>query len=282
MKSNITDNESAKMSTSHGVIQGDNAQTVVDGKHQVIMAAEAFGDGQDGRHLSLMMPGVKEHIKAIGLGDDDLEGKQFLSDSNYFSDTNLETCEDEQLDASIPDCNFRKRDPCFADQERYKPKKKKKKRKRFGVDDFTYDESTRCYRCPNGKLLRLNAREHRLKHRVYRRYIADEEDCRDCPFRSKCLAQKKTTRKPLGIPVDEPVTKEKSRCQTMIEKIDTPEGKQRYSQRLPLVEPVFANIRTQKGLDHFTLRGKQKVDIQWTLSAMVQNIEKLANYGNLI
>jgi transposase len=281
IKSNITDNESAKMSSSHGVIQGYNVQAVVDGKHQVIVAAEAFGDGQDGRHLSLMMPGLKENIKAIGLGDDYLEGKQFLSDSNYFSDANLKTCEDEKLDAYIPDCNFRKRDPRFADQKRYKPKKKKRQKKRFGLDDFTYDEATKCYRCPNGKLLRLRVHEHRLKHRVYRRYVANEEDCWECPLRNKCLSQKKTKRKHLGIPVDEPVTKEKSRCQKMIEKIDTTEGKQRYSQRLPIVEPVFANIRTQKGLDHFTLRGKQKVDIQWTLYALVHNIEKLANYGNL-
>jgi hypothetical protein len=67
----------------------------------------------------------------------------------------------------------------------------------------------------------------------------------------------------------------------MIEKIDTTEGKKRYSQRLPIVESVFANLRMQKGLNRFTLRGKQKVAIQWTLSAMVHTIEKLANYGHL-
>ena len=93
--------------------------------------------------------------------------------------------------------------------------------------------------------------------------------------------QKKTKRKHLGIPVEEPETTPKSRCQKMIEKIDTAEGKKRYSQRLAIVEPVCANIRTQKGLDHLTLRGKQKVDIQWTLYAMVHNIEKIANYGEI-
>jgi len=280
IKSNITDNESAKMSTSHGVIQGYNAQAVVDGKHQVIVAAEVFGDGQDGQHLTLVMPRLKENMAAIGHGEGYFEGKPFLSDSNYFSDTNLKTCEDEGLDAYIPDCNFRKRDPRFANRKRYKPKKKGKK-KRFGVDDFTYDEATQGYRCPNGRLLSLKAREHRVRHRVYRYYAADEQDCQDCRVRSKCLSQKRTKRKHLGIPVDEPVTKPKSRCRQMIEKIDTPEGKQQYSQRLAIVEPVFGNIRTQKGLDHFTLRGKPKVDIQWMLYAMVHNIEKIANYGEV-
>lgn len=37
IKSNITDNESAKMKTSHGVIQGYDGVAVVDSKHQVII-----------------------------------------------------------------------------------------------------------------------------------------------------------------------------------------------------------------------------------------------------
>lgn len=282
IKSNITDNESAKMATSHGVIQGYNAQAVVDDKHQIIVVAEVFGDGQDAQNLSRILPRAKAIMQALGHGETGFHDTSWLADSNYFSDGNLETCDQEHLNAYIPDGNFRKRDPRFANQERYKPKKKHKKhKKRFGVEDFTYDEATECYRCPNGKLLRLRVHEHRVRHRIYRRYVADEEECRDCPFRSKCLSQKKTKRKHLGIPVDDPETKPKSRCQQMIEKIDTAEGRKQYSRRLEIVEPVFANIRTQKGLDHFTLRGKQKVDIQWMLYAMVHNIEKLANYGKI-
>jgi hypothetical protein len=158
---------------------------------------------------------------------------------------------------------------------------RRRKKTRFGNDDFSYDEVTQGYRCPNGKILRLKAREHRVHHRTYRRYVSDEQDCQACPFRTKCLSQKRTKQKHLGIPVDEPVTKPKSRCQQMIEKIDTPEGRQQYSRRLELVEPVFGNIRIQKGLDHFTLRGKEKGDIQWLLYGMVHNIEKITHYGNV-
>ncbi len=43
VKSNITDNDSAKMKTSNGVIQGYNGVAMADSKHQVIVAAEAFG-----------------------------------------------------------------------------------------------------------------------------------------------------------------------------------------------------------------------------------------------
>jgi len=58
-------------------------------------------------------------------------------------------------------------------------------------------------------------------------------------------------------------------------KIDDPHGKQIYARRLAIVEPVFANIRIQKRLDHFTLRSKAKVDVQWKLFALVHNIGKM-------
>jgi hypothetical protein len=64
----------------------------------------------------------------------------------------------------------------------------------------------------------------------------------------------------------------------MAKKIDTEHGRKIYNQRIAIVEPVFANIRFQKGLDRFTLRGKAKVTIQWLLYCMVHNIEKIMSY----
>jgi Transposase DDE domain len=52
-----------------------------------------------------------------------------------------------------------------------------------------------------------------------------------------------------------------------------------YGQRFATVEPVFGNIRHNKRLNRFTLRGQRKVDGQWKLFCMVHNIEKLANAG---
>jgi hypothetical protein len=65
----------------------------------------------------------------------------------------------------------------------------------------------------------------------------------------------------------------------MRERIDTPEGRAQYAQRFATVEPVFANLRANKRLDRFTLRGRAKVDTQWKLYCLVHNIEKLANAG---
>ncbi|MBN1009245.1 IS1182 family transposase, partial [Amphritea sp. ZJ14W] len=47
VKSNITDNDSAKMKTAKGVIQGYNGVAAVDSKHQIIVHAQAYGAGQE-------------------------------------------------------------------------------------------------------------------------------------------------------------------------------------------------------------------------------------------
>ena len=49
-----------------------------------------------------------------------------------------------------------------------------------------------------------------------------------------------------------------------------------YNKRIAIVEPVFGNLKN-KGMDRFTLRGKQKVNTQWQLFSLVHNIEKIAH-----
>ena len=61
-KSNITDNESAKMKTHRGVIQGYDGITATDGKHQVIVHAHAFGEAQEHDLLEPMIKGVRNNF----------------------------------------------------------------------------------------------------------------------------------------------------------------------------------------------------------------------------
>jgi transposase len=289
IKSNVIDNDSAKMPTAHGVIQGYNAQALVDDKHQIIVHAEAMGNGQDHENLSPMLDGAKENMKAIGKDDDYFSGKELSADANYHSTTNLRKCEEENINSYIPDTGFRKRDERYKNQDRFKdgvnkrPKKKEPsaKRKTFPLEEFEYDDEAGKYKCPNGKFLNRQSLNHKVRNKVYHYYRAREADCRECSLRSKCLARKNGKTRALLIPLGYIENQEKqfSLSQKMKEKIDTDEGKAIYSKRLATVEPVFANIRSQKRLDRFTYRGKVKVNIQWMLYCMVHNIEKIMNYG---
>jgi transposase len=272
LQSNVTDNESAKMMTSHGTIQGYNAQALVDKEHQIILHAEAFGSGQDNQHLAPMVDGAKDNLKKIGQAEDYFEDKIFTADTNYHNQSTLEKCQDEKLDAYIPDRKFRTRDERFATQSRYQPKKGKK----FVLQDFKYDQAKDCYICPNDKILKLKLKRHIQDRNIYRRYMADAKDCSRCSLKSKCFYHKNTKRRTLDVPIG---AEESNFSKAMLEKVDSESGRKIYPQRMAIVEPVFANIRTQKRLDRFTLRSKIKVNIQWMLYCMVHNIEKITNYG---
>jgi len=72
---------------------------------------------------------------------------------------------------------------------------------------------------------------------------------------------------------------EENHLDRMKEKIDSDLGREMITRRFATVEPVFGNLRGNKRLHRFTLRGKTKVDGQWKLYCMMHNIEKLANHG---
>ena len=117
-QSNITDNDSATMMTSHGAVQGYNSQALIDAKHQVIVHGEAFGDGQDHGHVPPMLTGALANLQSLGHGPDYFKGKILTADSNYHTQVNLQECQELGLDAYIPDRKFRNRDPRFATQKR--------------------------------------------------------------------------------------------------------------------------------------------------------------------
>jgi transposase len=282
IQSNVTDNQSAKRPTSQGVIQGYNAQAFVDSKHQIIIHAEAFSS-QDHENLAPMISGAQQNLQDLGKEPDYFKGRQLTADSNYYSYTNLALCQAESLDAYIPDMQFRKRDQRFIEQHRFnnrihtlRGKRSTAKEKTFTATDFVFDDAQQVYRCPQGKVLKRGARSQHNRYRVYDIYRARQKDCAHCQVRSRCLSKPDTPRRNLSVEVG---SQQPSLIEQMKAKIDTPQGQQIYARRLAIVEPVFANIRLQKRLDHFTLRSKAKVDVQWKLFALVHNIGKIHHYG---
>ena len=108
------------------------------------------------------------------------------------------------------------------------------------------------------------------------------EHCGSCEMRSQCIRNPSTpARQVTKITGGVPHNTQSPAVKQMIERFDTDRGRHYYSRRMGTVEPVFANIRGNLGLNRFTLRGRAKVDTQWKLFAIVHNIGKLAAYGKL-
>lgn len=284
VQSNVTDNESAKMKSSHGIIQGYNANAMVDQKHQVIVHGEVFGEGDDGAVAEAMLQGAQAHLEAAGCGTAVLEDAVVSADTGYFSIRNLEAFEAAGVDAYVPDPKFRQRDPRLAEARRFRRATDKRKeqyrskRQWFGPQDFRFDEKSQRLICPAG--VRLHRKGHQIKTTegyLVSCYRAAKSACLKCELRMQCLRNPQSGH-PRQVRVFHGRVTE-TLTSRMKAKIDTPEGRAVYSRRLGTVEPVFANIAAQKGMDHSTLRTRRKVNIQWRLYCLVHNLEKIGRYG---
>jgi len=114
VKSNITDNDSAKMSTSKGTIQGYNSIATVDRKHQIIVDAQAFGEGQEHHTLQPVLNTVFERFERLGI---DLDDPVITADTGYANEANMKYLHENDINGYIPDNQFRQRDPKFTQQQ---------------------------------------------------------------------------------------------------------------------------------------------------------------------
>ncbi len=277
-QSNLTDNESAKMATGKGVIQGYTGVATVDEKHQVILDAQAHGTGSE---QELLVP-VVEAVKAQMGGQTAL-----TADAGYHSEAGLKAMAAAEIDAYIPDNGYRKRDERYQEQEIHKAKPDPLYDKRPQVDkprlfqpqDFTLDPEQKTCTCPAGKRLYGNGGNCTINGYRAMKFQGAKQDCQPCELRARCLRTPgKTPTRQVSFFLGK-VPGQESHPDRMKSKIDTALGKAMITRRFATVEPVFGNLRNNKRLDRFTLRGRRKVDGQWKLYCLVHNIEKLAHHG---
>lgn len=286
VKSNITDNESAKMTTSKGTIQGYNGLAAVDKKHQIIVEALAFGDGAEHHTLKPVLDGVTSRYQNAGIHEDILAEQVFVTaDTGFSNEANYAYLKEEGINAYIPDNQFRTRDRAFARQ-----KEKHGKRHRdtlvgikqvIPASEFQFDKRRKRCVCPAGKELLLY-REERVSEGKRKLFFEGRlTDCRHCPLKHQCMRNPGSadTRDGHGRQVSTTWTNGRTATDWMKRRVDSIEGKTIYSHRMSVVEPVFGNIGTNKRLNRFSLRGREKVQGQWRMFCLVHNIEKLMRYG---
>ncbi len=281
VKSNITDNESAKMKTPKGVIQGYCGLAVSDDKKQVIITGEAIGSSDEFAMLQPMVEMSRENFREIRKDKNIFEKAKLSGDAGFCSEENLEWLDKERIDAYIADGNFRKRDPRFATADRHKPRKPAAIRTRFKQKDFKVDLKTDTCICPSGKKLWVKSRNAVIKGHPYIQFKGHVEDCKNCSLRKRCLSNEKQKSPRTFNWSRGDQTNHHPFTQNMIKKIDSEQGRHQYSRRLGIIEPVFGNIASTLGLNRFSLRGKLKVNTQWLLFCITHNIGKIQRYGSI-
>jgi len=278
-KSNVTDNDSAKMATSKGVIQGYTAVAAVDAKAQIIVAAQAHGSGSE---QSVLLPMVESTV-GIRTGQ-----TLITADAGYHSEANLKGLYELGVPALIADGLMRRRDKRFADQAKYKAladplwdktTAASESTTKFTPSDFHYDPVTNSCICPAGKKLYSTGSHCTTHGRLHHKFQGPKRDCVPCALRHKCLRHPERTETRQVAFFAKNQSSPLEFTERMKAAIDSERGRKLYGRRIATVEPVFANLRHNKRLDRFTLRSKLKVNTQWNLYCLVHNIEKLAHHG---
>ena len=288
VKSNITDNESCKMTTSKGTIQGYTGVATVDKKHQIIVDAQAFGEGQEHHLLQPVLEKVKERFNKLGISKNIYrKGVVVTADTGYANEGNMQYLHENKINGYIPDNQFRSRDANFNTQKsKYKKRHPKKKGKLIASTEFKFDAKQMTCTCPAGESMWLKQQmvDKYNNNKAY--FVGKVSKCRECKLKSQCMRNPKTADQPSGMGrqvsfILKKNDKSPKFTDWMKHRVDSDEGKQIYSHRMSVVEPVFGNIGTNKRLNRFSLRSRSKVQGQWQMYCMVHNIEKLAKYGKI-
>lgn len=270
-KTNLTDPDSSTLkSGGGGATQGFMGVSVVDDSYQVITASDIAEETEQ----KAFIPMLNQVENNLGIS---LKGKQVLADAGFNTISNAAYCFDHEIDAYLADGGMRSRNPLYKDRDRKKPKNRQ--RQFFKSGEFHYDEKNNRCLCPSGKEMWLACDDYLLNGEHYKRFVGHLNDCRQCPLQAQCMRKppkeqgrqvsiKKGTVSNLPRPYD-----------LMKEKIDSAEGRDIYSHRMGMVEPVFGNIKHNLGLRWLSLRGLSKVRGQWLLFCMVHNMVKIQRYG---
>ena len=176
----MTDNDSAKMATSKGVIQGYAAQAAVDASHQVIVAADVTGSGSE---QSMLLPMI-EQTEAVRSTH-----TIFTADAGYHSQENLQALHDAGIAAMVADGQMRKRDERFATQGHQKTKPdplydksggQRQPLRLFRPGDFIVDAQANSCICPAGQTLYSNGGHCKINGRIAHKFTGTKAGCGAC------------------------------------------------------------------------------------------------------
>lgn len=75
------------------------------------------------------------------------------------------------------------------------------------------------------------------------------------------------------------IPKDSTKLERMSRKLRTKKGRETYSKRKGIVEPVFGQIKEGRGFRRFLLRGIENVMAEWDLICLTHNLLKVFRSG---
>ncbi|WP_342468503.1 IS1182 family transposase [Ureibacillus sp. FSL K6-3587] len=229
---------------------GYNVQIATEG--QYALAYGIFPNPTDTRTLIPFLNEIEKHYFPLP--------KYIVADAGYGSEQNYEDIlSNRKCEALIPYTMYEKE------------QKKKYKQNPFHPDNWTYDEESDTYTCPNQQRVTFRYRSVRTDKTGFKRElkIYECENCSGCPFRSSCTKAKEGNHRKVMVNEKWERQKEYVRAKLSEEKAGSI-----FRQRKMDVEPVFGFLKANLRFTRFSVRGKSKVENEMGIALMAVNLRK--------
>jgi len=238
-----TDTECRMMKTRDGIRPGFNVQVAVDSQNQVVLAMAVTNFQNDYGQLPDMVRRVQENCGMAPVVS--------LGDSGFSNEASLEALEEMGQDVLVAVNEH----PSNTDSNNL-----------FNSKCFLAHLERDVLVCPAGRELTFKG-EYQLGSGRYRLYGCT--GCSSCSFRNQCVKNGRGSRR-VYVSCKEPLR------QRMKEKLKSPGGKLVYALRKQIVEPVFGQIKHNRGFRQFLLRGIEGARAEMALLFMGHNLYKCA------
>jgi transposase len=241
-KINLTDNDAQLMKSKGRIDTNYNCQGSVsmDG---IIVAQYVETIANDKEQLLPMVEQVESNTNE--------KPENILADSGYASYDSYEKIAEQNITAYMPDQEYENRE--------------EKQKDLFDRSNFAYDARKDCYICPQEKILHY-ANDYIVEERKQKSRVYICKECTACPIKSQCT---KSKHRSIYREYREPL-REQAR-----QRLDSPEGKKIYRQRMCTIEPTWDNIKFNRKFQMFSLRGNSKVTGEFSIMCTANNILKI-------
>ncbi|WP_369903342.1 IS1182 family transposase [Bacillus manliponensis] len=155
--------------------------------------------------------------------------------------------------------------------------KRKYKRDIKSAKNWTYCEEDDYFVCPNGRKVTFKKYQIKKKQSGYEQSfkIYECEDCTECPLKAKCTKAKGNRQVHWNTVFEEMKAKAKTA-------LECEEKAAIYARRKVEVESVFGHIKGNRSFRRFSLRGLNKVHVEFGIVALAHNILKVAGIRQLL
>jgi len=219
-----------------------NVQTVVDGKHSLIVDYDVTNNPTDHGQLSQMAKRAQEVFET--------EEIDVLADKGYYSANELKKCQKANLKTYVA-----------------KPKTANATGdKGFYANKFSYDSELDHYICPAGQVLPF-ACHRKVKGEITGRDYRNYKVCKVCAMKDRCTKSKRgrSIYRNIG--------------QNLLDEVDkrTNENKELFKKRQMIVEHPFGTIKRSFGYYYFLTRRLISVKTESALHFLAYNLTRVIN-----